>query len=348
MRIQNTFRLGLFVGLGFLLALAIGAALQSISTILTYIGIALFLALGIDPAVSWLQRRRLPRPVAVLIVFVGILGVFTGLVFAIIPVVVDQVNRFIAQLPAIEAAFKANGPVQTWLEATFPSLDVNSLVSQLTDYLTKNAGSLGGGVASTAFSVANAAFGLVVVLILTLYFVASLRSIKEALYKLVPASKRTRFIDLAEQISQSVGRYVMGQVTLALCNGVLSFIFLTFIVKVNYSALLAFIAFTGSLIPLVGSISAATIITLLTLAFNGWPSAVTVLIYYLVYMQVEAYILSPNIMKRAVRVPGVVVVIAALTGGTLLGLLGALIALPGAAAVLLIVNQVLIPRQNEL
>ena len=72
-----------------------------------------------------------------------------------------------------------------------------------------------------------------------------------------------------------------------------------------------------------------------------------VAIYYLVYMQVEAYVLSPNIMNRAVKVPGVIVVIAALVGGTLLGILGALIAIPVAAAVLLIIDQVVVPRQAE-
>jgi len=191
-------------------------------------------------------------------------------------------------------------------------------------------------------------FGALIVLILMIYFVASLGSIKRALYQVVPASTRPKFIDLTEQISQAVGRYVMGQVTLALINGVLSFIFLT-VIGVKYSALLAFIAFLGSLIPLVGTLSASAVIILSTLLFMGadWR-IIVVAIWYVVYMQVEAYVLNPRIMTRAVKVPGVVVVIAALVGGTLLGVLGALVAIPVAAAVILIVQQVVIPRQNEL
>ena len=113
-------------------------------------------------------------------------------------------------------------------------------------------------------------------------------------------------------------------------------------------ALLAFIAFLFSLVPLVGTITGSIIITALVWLFDGWPAVLIVGIWYLVYMQVEAYVLSPNIMNRAVKVPGVVVVIAALAGGTLLGLLGALVAIPVAASILIIVKQVIIPRQNEL
>ena len=89
-------------------------------------------------------------------------------------------------------------------------------------------------------------------------------------------------------------------------------------------------------------------ITLLVLLFDGAPSVIAVGIYYLVYMQVEAYVLNPRIMAQAVKVPGAIVVIAALAGGTLLGILGALIAIPVAASILLIINQVVVPRQNEL
>src|SRR5690606_5877573 len=113
-------------------------------------------------------------------------------------------------------------------------------------------------------------------------------------------------------------------------------------------ALLAFIAFLASLIPLVGTVTGAAVITLLVLLFDGSPSVFVVGIYYLVYMQVEAYFLSPRIMAQAVKIPGAVVVIAALAGGTLLGILGALIAIPVAAGIMLVIDQVVVPRQEEL
>jgi predicted PurR-regulated permease PerM len=352
-KIQNPFRLGLLGGLGVLVAMAIGGTVVSLATILTYIGAALFLALGLDPLVSWLEKHRFPRWLAIVTVLVAVLGVFTGLVFAIIPVIVEQVNTAIKTVPGLIEDFN-NGTVYDNISTALPWLPLDDLIAGAQDWVaTLDVTSIGGGVLAVGGAIAGGATGAVVVIILTIYFVASLSSIKRGLYQLVPASRRPKFIDLAEQIAQAVGRYVIGQGSLALVNGILSFIVLTLIfpafgLPIKYSALLAFIAFLGSLIPLVGTVSGSIVITLLVLLFNGPPSVIAVGIYYLVYMQVEAYFLNPKIMASAVKVPGSIVVIAALAGGTLLGILGALIAIPVAAAILLIVKQVVVPRQSEL
>jgi len=352
-KIQNPFRLGLFAGLGVLTALLIGGALTNLATILTYIGAALFLALGLDPLVTFLEKRKVKRPVAILIALVGVIGVFAGLVFALIPVIVEQVGNVVTLIsdtliPSIQNNTLAVD-IKEYLNWVDPKT-IDLVFDWVTDFLAdpKNYANFSTGLLQAGVTVGTGVFGALIVLILMIYFVASLGSIKRALYQVVPASTRPKFIDLTEQISQAVGRYVMGQVTLALINGVLSFIFLTAI-GVKYSALLAFIAFLGSLIPLVGTLSASAVIILSTLLFMGadWR-IIVVAIWYVVYMQVEAYVLNPRIMTRAVKVPGVVVVIAALVGGTLLGVLGALVAIPVAAAVILIVQQVVIPRQNEL
>lgn len=352
MKIQNPFRLGLFGGLGVLVAVGIGATIGSLATILTYVGAALFLALGLDPLVTWLEKHRFPRWLAILTVLVAVLGVFAGLIFAIIPVITEQVQNAIKTVPGLINGI-ADGSIAENVQSALPWLPVADLLDQA-QLAIKNLDltTIGGGVLTVGIGIATGVTGAIVVLILTLYFVSSLSSIKRGLYQLVPASKRPKFIDLAEQIAAAVGRYVIGQGSLALANGILSFIALTFIfpiwVPVQYSALLAFIAFLGSLIPLVGTITGSIIITLLTLLFSGPQSAIFVGIYYLSYMQLEAYFLNPKIMAKAVKVPGAIVVIAALAGGTLLGILGALIAIPVAAAILLVMNQVFVPRQNEL
>jgi predicted PurR-regulated permease PerM len=349
-KIQNPFRLGLLAGLGVLVALVIGSAVGDLATILTYIGAAIFLALGLDPLVTWLEKHKVKRPIAILITLIGVLGVFTGLVFALIPVISEQVKN-ITQLitDTIIPGVQDNSLIDD-IDKNLPWLGVNSLLEQAGDFLADptNIGSIGGGVLAAGISIATGVFGVIIIMILMIYFVSSLGSLKRGLYQLVPASKRANFIGIAEQISESVGRYVMGQITLALVNGVLSIIVLSAL-QVKYAALLAFIAFLGSIIPLVGTLSASIIITLGVLLFNGpgWQ-VIVVAIYYAVYMQLEAYILSPRIMARAVKVPGVVVVIAALVGGTLLGILGALIAIPVAAAIQLILKEVFIPRQNAL
>ncbi|MDJ0335664.1 AI-2E family transporter [Salinibacterium sp. G-O1] len=353
MKIHSPFLFGLLGGLGVLVALGIGATIGSLATILTYIGAALFLALGLDPLVTWLEKQKFPRPLAIATVLVAVLGVFTGLVFAIIPVITEQVQTAVEATPDLITSFN-DGTLRANIEQVVPWFDVQGALDGLQGWLnTLDFTSIGGGVLSVGLGIATGVTGAIIVLILTIYFVSSLTGLKRGLYQLVPASKRPSFIDLAEQVAAAVGRYVIGQGSLALVNGVLSFLVLTLILPlfgfpVKYSALLAFIAFLGSLIPLVGTVSGSIIITLLVLLFNGPPSVIAVGIYYLVYMQVEAYILNPRIMARAVKIPGAIVVIAALAGGTLMGILGALIAIPVAAAIMLIINQVFVPRQNEL
>ena len=93
MKIQNPFRLGLFGGLGVIVAIALGSIVGSLGTVLTWVGAALFLALGLDPLVSWLEKRGFPRALAILTVLVGVLAVFAGLVLAIIPVIAEQVEH---------------------------------------------------------------------------------------------------------------------------------------------------------------------------------------------------------------------------------------------------------------
>lgn len=353
MKIQNPFRLGLFGGLGVLVAVVIGTSVGSLATILTYVGAALFLALGIDPLVSWLEKHGWKRPIAILTVLVGLLAVVAAFVLAIIPVIVDQVGNLIERAPDIVAAFGNQEAIKEWWSTNIPWLEYEDVVANVIKFVNDNLGQITSTAIGTVFGIAAGAFGAIIVLILMLYFVGSLASIKRGLYQLVPATQREKFIDIAEQIMDSVGRYVVGQVSMGLINGILSIIFLTVLGwilgdPIEYAALLAFIAGLFSLIPLVGTITGTVIITLAVWAFDGFPAVLVVGIWYLIYMQVEAYVISPNVMNRAVKVPGVVVVVAALAGGTLLGILGALVAIPVAASILLIVKQVIIPRQNEL
>jgi predicted PurR-regulated permease PerM len=353
MNLQNPFRTGLVGTLGVLLALAIGAAVLQLATIFTYVVAAAFLALGLDPLVSQLERLRLPRWLAMLIAVVVVIGVLVAIAFLIVPVIVTQLGNLVKGIADFASQYQGwNDFIEQVQTAVGPSIGVQDLIDQAVKYLQDNAGSITGGVLSVGVGLIGGVGGAVIVVILTLYFTASINEFKGALFRLVPMSRRARFASIAEQIFASVGRYVIGQIGLALINGVLSFVFLS-LIGARLAAVFAFIAFLGSLIPLVGTVSAAVLIAFGQFLLDPtWPAAglptwLIVAIYYLVYMQVEAYVLSPNIMNRAVKVPGVVVVIAALVGGTLLGILGALIAIPVAAAVLLIIDQVWVPKQAE-
>jgi predicted PurR-regulated permease PerM len=336
-----------------LLALAIGGAITQLATILTYVGAALFLALGLDPIISALQRRNVPRWMSITFVLGGAVALVTALLLVIVPALTQQTAKLVDEIVNYSQGITWQQFLRQVQGTIGLPVDINALVQQATTFLQEHVGSITGGVLQVGLGIVGGVAGALIVIILTIYFTASLDTFKRGLYLLVPMTRRERFAHIAEQIFQAVGRYVIGQVGLALVNGVLSFIVLS-IVGAQLPAVFAFIAFLGSLIPLVGTISGAVLIVLGqailagTSHIAGLPVWLVVAIYYLVYMQVEAYVLSPHIMNRAVKVPGVVVVIAALIGGTLLGILGALVAIPVAASVLLILQQVVVPRQAEL
>ena len=356
MKVHNPFRVAFVGTLGVGLGLLLIGSIQTLSTILLYVGTALFLSLGLDPIVAWLERRKLPRWAAVLITILAVLAAFAGIILMIVPIIVGQISQLVAEIQDLVESGTWN-PVtelKQWMTDTFPNLRVDDVFQYVEDWFTSlDFGSIGGEIGGGIIAVGGALLaglgGAFIVLILTIYFTASTPSLKRSVYQLVPASKRARFIDLGEQISDSVGFYVIGQLSLGVISGVLSAIFLT-IIGAPFPAVLAVIAFFFSLIPLVGTLTGSTIIVLTCLipGLGGSPTtALIAAIYYLIYMQIEAYIISPRIMGRAVSVPGAVVVIAALAGGALLGLLGALVAIPVAASILIIYRQVVIPRQNE-
>lgn len=348
MKVHNPFGVAFIATLGVGLGMLLISSVSTLSTILLYVGTALFLSLGLDPIISWMERRRLPRWAAVLITILLVLALFAGVVLMVVPLIAGQISQLVETVTEIIQRNTWQSELRGWLTTTFPDLNVDEVFGFVDGWLQSlDFGSIGEGVLAVGASILSGLTGAFIVLILTIYFTASTPSLKAAAYSLVPASRRARFIELSEQITDSVGYYVMGQVAMGLINGTLSAIFLS-VIQAPFPAVLAVIAFFFSLIPLVGTLTGSTIIVLICLipGLGSPTTALVAAIYYLVYMQLEAYVISPRIMNRAVSVPGAIVVIAALAGGSLLGLLGALVAIPVAASILILYRQVVIPRQN--
>ncbi|MEE6390032.1 AI-2E family transporter [Microbacterium paraoxydans] len=340
----NPFMFGLLGALGVLVALMIGGIVGQLATVLVYIGVALFLALGLDPIVRFIERK-LPRPAAVAVVVIGVLLAFAGIILAIIPTLVEQIGNLIKDGPKMIEDFTNSAWFQD-VSGQFGGT-IKDAVDGVLGFVQNpdNFLDIGGGVFAVGAGIAGGLTGITIVVILTLYFMASLRSMKRVAARFVPAYQRETFSELLEDVSSAVGRYVIGQASLALINGILSLIFLT-IIGAPVPALLALIAFIGSMIPLVGTLSASIIISLICL-FVSPTTALIAIIYYLIYMQIEAYVLSPRIMNKAVDVPGALVVIAAVAGGALGGILGALVAIPVAASIIIIVQKVVFPNQDR-
>ncbi|MBE7955236.1 AI-2E family transporter [Microbacterium oxydans] len=343
-RIDRPFVFGFLVTLGGLGAIVIGLALSNLSTVLIYIALALFGALGLDPAVRFLERRGLSRVISVVITILALIVVFALVLWMIVPVVIDQIVSFVQSVPGMIKDF-THSDIYATLEAQFGD-QFQDLVAQVQSFLTDfgNLATIGGGALAVGASIATSISGAIIVLVLTLYFLASLPSMKQGMLRLAPARDRARAGDIADQITDSVGGYVMGMVILAFCNATLAFLLYLFL-GLPFPPLMAAIAFCITLIPLVGSVLFWILGTCLALFTNPIAALVFAAIY-LVYMQIEAYVITPRVMNKAVSVPGSLVVIGALAGGTLLGLLGALVAVPVTASILIIIKQVLVPKQD--
>lgn len=345
-RVSHAYQIGLLGGLGVLTAVMLGNALLSIASIITSVITALFIALGLEPLIQILEKRVKKRGIAISIVGLGITGLITGVIVVILPPLISQTGQFVTHLPEL-----LNGLVQTpWindLDTRFGGAISNALSSS-GEYLSdsKNWPNLLGGVVQVGITIFNGALAFLTVTILTIYFISSLHSIKSVVVNLVAKSKRTQVAHIVEQVVSSVGRYVMGQVSVASINA--SIVFITLLIAgVEYAVVLAFIDFLLVLVPVVGSVSGAAIVVLITAATMPPETTIAVAIVVILYTQLEAYLVAPRIMKRAVNVPAALVMVSALAGGALLGILGALLAIPVAATLLLILREVWVPAQNK-
>ncbi|WP_439591225.1 AI-2E family transporter [Microbacterium sp.] len=343
-RLDSPFPVGFFVTLGGLAAVLLGIAITNISTVLIYIALAMFAALGLDPLLKWLERHKVSRVWGIVIVFFILLVVGVGLLWLVVPTLVTQVTQFFSTLPATINNFMASD-FYKWLEGVFGD-GLTDLIDDLQKFITNpaNIAAISGGLLKVGVGIATAISGLLIVVVLTLYFVASLPAIKDSLVRFAPARNRPKVHAMTDEITDSIGAYLMGMVVLAFFNSVVAFT-LHLILGLPYPLLMGVLAFTITIIPLVGPVLYWIFATALAL-FTSPVSALIFGIAYLIYIQIEAYVITPRVMSKAISIPGSLVVIGALIGGTLLGLLGALIAVPVTASILLIIKQVFIPKQD--
>jgi predicted PurR-regulated permease PerM len=337
---HSPFYIGFFGALGVLVALALKSVLAAASSVVLLVVVSLFLAVGLDPAVQFMTRKGMRRGLAVTLVFAALLAALTLFVVALVPVISDQVQAIVSATPEFVAQLKSNSLINS-LNQRFDILDQVSRQVQ-----SGAVGSqLAGGVLGLGLAVVGAVANTLIVVILTLYFLASLPRIKGSAYRLVPASRRDRVSALGEEILRGVGRYVSGAFLVALTAGLTSLVFLFVVGLGDYAVALAFVVLLCDLVPLVGATIAAVIVSAIGLAQDP-AIGLACIIFYLVYQQIENYVVYPRVMANAADVPGAVTVVAVLAGATLLGVIGALLAIPTAAALLLLAREVIMRRQD--
>lgn len=334
---------GFLLAVGVALAIGVVSVLRTNGQLIVWIAAALFIALGLDPLVRRVESWGAPRWVGVLTAALGLAAVAGAFVALLVPTVIEQSTQLVQDLPAIiDGVMRAE-----WFVQLDEEFHLQEAVRAQTERLAADGAAvtdLFGGLLGFGQTVLNAVFSVLVVVVLTLYFLSSLPHMKYWAYRLAPRSRRPRIEALSEQITSSVGHYVMGQSFVAALNGAVAFAALA-IAGAPFAVLLAAIAAFMAFIPLVGAAIGGTLLTLVSL-LTSWQTAAVFAAIYFVYLQIEAYVISPRVMARAVSVPAAVAVIAVIAGGALLGVLGALMAIPLAAALALVVREVFIPRQD--
>lgn len=333
--------IGFAFTVGALLAIGLAYTVTIAQPVLIVIMLAMFLALGLNPLVAFLTRRGLPRPLAVLAVVLVVFGLIGLAIWAIVPVAAKQLATLVTDGPTLLQSTR-NHPVIQDLDNRF------QIVSKATELLSSPdlANQLFGGLFGAGQVLINTVVSGITMTVLTIYFLAAMPSIKQVVYRLSPKSSRERMRYLSDEIFEKVGSYLSGLFIIVTLAGTGTFIMLMLNGLPEYALALAAVVAMLDFIPLVGPSIGMVIVSLVAFV-NSPTQGIIALVYYLIYTQAEAYLIYPRVMSRSVNVPGVVTITAALLGGTLLGIVGALIAVPTAAVILLLWREVLQPRLDS-
>jgi len=340
----HPFYFGFMVTVGALLALTTLRALASASAVFILIIVSIFLAAGLNPAVMFFQNRGLKRGAAVGAVMACVLIFVAAFIAIAVPPLLDQGNQLIDNAPQLIKDLNNNAFIND-LNIKYGVID--SLQTKV-DAIIKDgqfAITAFGGVIGVGKAVVSGLVSTITILTLTLYFLASLPQVVEIGLKFVPASRRSRVSKLVNAIISRVGSFVGGQAIIAALAAIFILI-MGLIIGMPYAGPLAVIVLVCGFIPLVGHFIGMTIVTLVSLTASLSIAAIA-LVSYIIYVQIENYLITPRIMKRSLSIPGLVTIIAALLGTSLLGLIGGLLAVPIAAAILLILDEVVFPRADQ-
>jgi predicted PurR-regulated permease PerM len=321
-----------------LLGVGVGLYVLWISRqVLSWVLVALFLALALNPAVERLQRRWVRRRgLAVAITYVGALVVAAAIGAAFVPTLVEQVRHFSDAVPGyVEDLTKGRGRLG-FLETRY------HIVDKVREAI-KSGGSAGRviGVTGTAVavtkSVITAVVAVLTILFMTLFMLLEGPAWVERGYGLVPDRSQPRWRAVGRDIYRTIGGYVTGNLLISLIAGVVSGIVL-FAVGVPYAVALGLLVALLDLIPLAGATIAAVLVTLVAFAANGLTAGIIVLVFFLIYQQLENHVLQPVVYGRTVQLSPLAVLISVLIGAQVAGVLGALGAIPvaGALQVLLV------------
>jgi predicted PurR-regulated permease PerM len=304
---------------GVLLVIGFALVLMAIGEIVVLVLVSLVLAFGFQPALTWMERRGLRRGLSVALGLLGGAAILILFFALVLPGVIRELSALVEQAPDYYRQATQESQLLRDLEGRF------ALEERLNDLGTEIPGTILGLVGSfTSF-----VFGSLTVLILTIYFTVNLPKMRHGVALLLGREDRAEFQEIYDEAVRRVGGYVQGQLLVCVIAGVVAFGALS-IIGVPFAAALAFVVALLDLIPTIGALIAAVLASVVA-AFAGLPELIATAAFFLVYQQVENYVIQPRVMGRTIEMSAPVIILAVLIGGSLLGVLGALLAIPVAA-----------------
>ena len=314
--------------------LAVLSAAWAVRNIVVLILVSVVLAIGLDRPVRFLQRFRISRGWAVTLIFLATIGFLALFIWLVVPPLVREARELAANIPDYVRRLGSNKTFAQW-DAKY---HISDRLQEVTSKLPSLASASIGTILGITKSVGSLVFNLLTVGILTIYFLVSLPKSERAASALFQGENRLRNVRIFEESVERIGGYVSGNIAVSVVAGIAAFIALA-VIGVPFAAALAMWVAIADLIPTVGATLGA-VVAVIVAAFSGWFDATLTAAYFVIYQQVENYVIVPRVMKKAVDLSPATVIVSVLVGGTLVGFAGALLALPVAAAIKVVIRDV--------
>ncbi len=322
-----------------LLFAAMLAVLWMVREVIGWTLVALLIALALYPPVDRLRARRVPRPLAVLLVCLAALGVLATLLGTVVPLLIQQVRDLVERAPTILARFK-DAPLIRWAEQSF------GLVGQMDAALHEELSSVAAPAIAVATSVVHGVFGTISVIVLTVFMLIFGEDLFARALEWVEPSRRDQVLSLAHRMRRVVGAYVAGTFLVALVGGIVMGVTMVAL-GVPYFLPLGLVMVVLGLIPFLGSTIGAVLVIGVTFATQGGKAGLVIAGIYIVYQQIENHLLQPLIQKRTIHMNPLLIALVLLGGTAFAGVLGALLALPLAGAIQVFLADALERRKDR-
>jgi predicted PurR-regulated permease PerM len=320
-----------------LVVLAVVAALfvlYRLRRVVEAVAISVFVAVALAPAVAWVQRRRVPRALAILIVYLSLLGGMFGLGLVLVPPIVDGVETFVRDAPTYISDIRNSESLRNYDDRYHITAKIKTQSNKLPHFLDDAAGEL----EVVTVGLFERLFELVTVLVMAFFILLDGPRWLDVMFRRLPIEHERRARRVASDMAGAVGGYVVGSVGIAVAAGLFAFVMMK-ILGLPFAVPLAVLMAFTALIPLIGSAIGATPIAFVA-ALNWFPAGLIIwVVSFVVYQQIESHVLGPYVYKRTLALHPLLAIVAVLAGASLLGILGALLAIPIAAMIQILIRE---------